>query len=151
MDGKRIRSALGVLLLLSWQSCPGASGGDLRDGTTKLVLHAAPQDVDEEPSDLYGMGEADRIRPRQALRRANRHLIAVEYLEALRRHATTAGQWPDVLDELKPVLPNDPVTQRPFDYRRLTKTQAILEGPMPEGGSAKDWIRYELNLRPKER
>jgi hypothetical protein len=115
-------------------------------------LLAIPQPfVDEEPSDLYGMAEADRIRPRQILRRANRHLIAVQYIEVLRGHVTTAGQWPETLDPLRSVLPNDPVTDKPFEYQRITKTQAILAGPMPEGGSAKDIIRYELNLQPKER
>ncbi len=116
------------------------------------ALRAVPQPfIDEEPSELYGMKEADRVRPRQVLRRANRHLIAMQYIEALRGYAGKAGQWPETLDEIKPALPSDPVTDKPFEYRRITKTQAILAGLMPEGGSAKDIIRYELNLQPKER
>jgi len=118
----------------------------------EAAIRAIPQPfVDEEPSELYGMAQADRIRPRQALRRANRHLIAVEYIEALRGYAGKSGRWPETLDALQPALPNDPVTDKPFEYRRVTQTQAILEGPMPEGGSAKDMIRYELNLQAKER
>ncbi|MEN6577427.1 MAG: hypothetical protein ABFD90_13875 [Phycisphaerales bacterium] len=118
----------------------------------ETAIRVIPQPfVDEEPSELYGMKEADRVRPRQVLRRANRHLIAMQYVEVLRGCATKAGQWPETLDEIKPALPNDPVTDKPFEYQRITKTQAILAGPMPEGGSAKDIIRYELNLQPKER
>ncbi|HNS19125.1 MAG TPA: hypothetical protein PKH24_01425 [Sedimentisphaerales bacterium] len=118
----------------------------------EAALRSLPQPfMDEEPSELYGMKEADRVRPRQVLRRANRHLIAMQYIEALRGYAGKAGQWPETLDEIKPALPNDPVTDKPFEYRRITKTQATLAGPMPEGGSAKDIMRHELNLQPKER
>lgn len=116
----------------------------------EAAIRAIPQPfVDEEPSELYGMKEADRVRPGQALRRANRHLIAVQYIETLRGSIVSTGRWPETLDALQPALPNDPVTDKPFEYRRVTQTQAILEGPMPEGGSAKDMIRYELNLQAK--
>ncbi len=107
--------------------------------------------MNEEHSDLYGTDEATRNRARLVLKRANRHVIALQYVETLRGYAATAGWWPEALSELKPTLPDDPVTGKPFDYRQLTKTRAILEGPVPEGGSAKDMIRYELNLQPKER
>jgi len=118
----------------------------------EAALRAIPQPfIYEEPSDLYGGDEASRKRVRLILRRANRHLIALQYIEALRGHATAAGMWPGSLSELKRACPDDPVTGRPFDYKRVTKMQAILEGPMPEGGSAKDVIRYELNFQPKER
>jgi hypothetical protein len=118
----------------------------------EAALGAMPQPfVDEEPSDLYGLDEDSRNRGRLVLRRANRHIVALQYVETLRRHAAATGQWPETLDPLRSVLPDDPVTKKPFEYRRLTKTQAVLTGAMPEGGSARDILRYELNLQQKER
>jgi hypothetical protein len=102
---------------------------------------------DEEHSELYGMDEPSRNRIRLLLRRANRHVVALQYIEALRLYPVAAGQWPETLAELGTNLPDDPVTGRPFSYTRLTETRATLEGPRPDGGHAdKDVIRYELNL-----
>jgi hypothetical protein len=112
----------------------------------ETALRTIPKPLlDEEHSDLYGLDEASRNRVRLILRRANRHVIALQYVETLRGYAV-AGRWPKALDELKVALPDDPITGKPFSYQRLTETRAILEGPLPEGGGVKDSVRYELNL-----
>jgi hypothetical protein len=80
------------------------------------------------------------------LGRANRTIIVLQYVGTLRSYARRTGRWPKTLDELKAGLPDDPVTGTPFTYRRPTETQAVLEGPVPEGGSAKDGIQYELSI-----
>jgi hypothetical protein len=112
------------------------------------AIRAIPKPMfDEKHSELYGMDEASRSKIQLLLRRANRHPIALQYIETLRRYATKAGKWPQTLDELKADLPNDPVTGKPFAYKRTLDNQVILEGPPAAGGDArKDAIRYELNL-----
>lgn len=102
---------------------------------------------DKDHSDVYGMDEAGRNRVQLLVTRANRQLIALQYVEALRQYATKTGQWPHGLTELKANLPNDPVSDRSFSYKRLSDTQAILEGSLPAGGDAiKDALRYELTM-----
>jgi len=114
----------------------------------EAAIRAVPKPMfDEKHSDLYGMDEAGRSKVQLLLRRSNRHVIALQYIETLRRYATKAGKWPQMLEELKADLPNDPVTGKPFAYKRPSDGQAILEGPPAAGGDAKkDAIRYELNL-----
>lgn len=102
--------------------------------------------VNEQHSELYGMDEAGRSRALQVLRRVNRHMIALRYIEALRRYGIEASAWPRSLDELKADLPDDPGAGKPFAYERLSETRAVLSGPLPKGGDAKDVVRYELNL-----
>jgi hypothetical protein len=101
---------------------------------------------DEQHSDLFGMDAAGRARVQLLLGRANRHVIALQYIETLRLYATKTGKWPQTLDEIKASLPNDPVAGKPFSYKRLSDTGAILEGPLPAGGDVKDTVQYELTV-----
>jgi hypothetical protein len=113
----------------------------------EAAIRAIPKPLfDENHSDLYGTDEESRNKVRLLVGRANRHLIALEYIETLRASVAKNGRWPETLDDLKVSLPEDPVAGKPFTYKRLSETQAILEGPLPEGGGPKDVIRYELNL-----
>jgi hypothetical protein len=114
----------------------------------EAALRAVPKPLfDEEHSELYGMDEAGRNRVRLILKRANRQVIALQYVEALRGYAAQAGRWPETLSDLQASLPDDPVAGKPFSYQRLSESQAVLEGPLPAGGdAAKDGVRYELNL-----
>ncbi len=114
----------------------------------EAALRAVPKPMfDEEHSELYGMDEASRDKVRLILRRANRHVVALQYLETLRSYVTKAGQWPETLSDLQVSLPDDPVAGKPFSYQRLSEGRAVLEGPLPAGGDAvKDGVRYELNL-----
>jgi len=111
------------------------------------AIRAIPKPLfDEKPSDLYGTDATSRGRAQLVLGRANRHVIALQYIETLRLYVTKAGKWPQTLDELKANLPNDPVAGKPFSYKRISDSQAILEGPMAKGGDAKDSVRYELTM-----
>jgi hypothetical protein len=113
----------------------------------EAALRVIPKPLfDENHSDLYGADQQSRDRAQLVIRRANRDLIALQYIETLRLGAAKTGQWPQTLDELKADLPNDPVTDKPFVYSRLSDTQATLEGPTPQGGGPKDVIRYELTF-----
>ena len=83
-------------------------------------MRAIPKPLfDENHSDLYGMDQAGRSRAQLLFMRANRHVIALQYIETLRLSATKAGKWPQTLDELKAGLPNDPVSGKPFSYKRV--------------------------------
>jgi hypothetical protein len=111
------------------------------------AIRAVPKPLfDEQHSDFYGVDAASRSRAQLVVSRANRQLIALQYVETLRSYVTRAGKWPQTLDELKADLPNDPVSGKPFSYKRVSDTQAILEGPLPEGGGARDALRYELTM-----
>lgn len=111
------------------------------------AIRAIPKPLfNEKHSDFYGVDEASRSRAQLVVSRANRHVIALQYIETLRLYATKAGKWPQTIDELKAGLPNDPAAGKPFSYKRVSDTQAILEGPMAKGGDAKDAVRYELTM-----
>lgn len=113
----------------------------------EAAIRAIPKPLfDENHSDLFGMDATSRARCQLLLGRANRHVIALQYVETIRSYATKAGKLPQTLGDLKASLPNDPVAGKPFSYKRLSDTQAVLEGPLPQGGDAKDAVRYELNL-----
>jgi len=113
----------------------------------EAALRAIPMPLfDETHSEIYGQHPESQAEIRLILRRANRYIIALQYLETLRSYATKTGRWPETLDELQAHLPADPVTDGPLTYRRATETQAILAGPVPEGGSDKDGIQYELSI-----
>ena len=56
------------------------------------------------------------------------------------------GRWPEKLDEIEKDLPNDPVTETPLGYRRLTENQAVIQATLPKGGGRRDVLHYELNI-----
>jgi len=115
--------------------------------SVEAALRAIPTPLfDERHSEIYGQAPKDQDQIRLLLGRANRHIIALQYVETLRSYATKTGRWPETLDDLKAGLSADPVTGKPFTYRRPTETQAVLEGFVPEGGNAKDGIQYELSI-----
>ncbi len=114
----------------------------------EAALAAIPRPLfDENHSELYGMDQDSRSKAQLLFMRANRYVIALQYIEALRLSATKAGKWPQTLDEFRATLPNDPVSGKPFSYKRISDTQAMLEGPLPKGGDLKkDTVRYELTM-----
>jgi hypothetical protein len=113
----------------------------------EAAIRAIPKPLfDEQHSELYGMDAAGRSRAQLLFGRANRHVIALQYVETLRIYATKAGKLPQTLEELKVPLPNDPVAGKPFSYKRISDKQAMIEGPLPKGGDAKDVVQYELTL-----
>jgi hypothetical protein len=86
-------------------------------------------------------------RIRLLMNRLDRHVAALQCIEALRLYAAGHnGKFPSALAEIAKVpVPGDPVTQKPFVYTR-TGSKAILEAPAPEGATDKEAMRYELKL-----
>ncbi len=82
------------------------------------------------------------------MNRLDRHVAALQCIEALRLYAgANQGEFPDALADITQApVANDPITRKPFAYSR-TGSQAVLKGPAPEGGDAKDAIDYVLNLK----
>ena len=82
------------------------------------------------------------------MNRLDRHVAALQCVEALRLHAAAhEGKFPKELSKITEVLvPSDPVMQKPFVYR-CTGSGAVLEAPAPKGATERDAIRYELSLK----
>ncbi|UCG55771.1 MAG: hypothetical protein JSU70_12970 [Phycisphaerales bacterium] len=85
---------------------------------------------------------------RLLMNRLDRHLAALQCVEAIRLYADRhGGKLPDGLSSITElVAPNDPVAGRPFDFR-LAGTKGILEAAAPEGGSERDALRYEMVMK----
>jgi hypothetical protein len=77
-----------------------------------------------------------------------RKLAAVRVVEALRLHtAANKGELPDRLDQVTLVpVPNDPMSGRPFQYRRNGQT-ATLISLVPGEKSESSGVRYRVTLR----
>jgi hypothetical protein len=81
------------------------------------------------------------------MNRLDRHVAALQCIEAMRLYAAKNGEFPNNLSNITDVaIPDDPVIKKPFTYRR-TGSKAILEAPAPEGTTAKYAMRYELKLK----
>jgi hypothetical protein len=79
--------------------------------------------------------------------RLERKLAALRVIEALRLHAAAHdGQLPDKLSDVTVVpVPNDPGTDRPFNYRRDGDT-AVLTSRIPDETVA-NGLRYRITVR----
>jgi len=88
----------------------------------------------------------DRVR--LIMNRLDRHIAALQCIEALRLYAgSEQGKFPDTLADITQVsVPDDPVTKIPFAYSR-TGSEAVLKGPAPEGAHAKEAIDYKLKFK----
>ena len=82
------------------------------------------------------------------MNRLDRHVAALQCVEAIRLYAAAHnGKLPDELSSITEVsVPDGPVTKEPFLYSRID-SKAALEALIPEGGTAKDAMRYELTLK----
>jgi tetratricopeptide (TPR) repeat protein len=82
------------------------------------------------------------------MKKLDRQAAALQCIEALRLYAGTHnGELPEKLSEITEAqAPDDPIIGKPFGYSRMG-ANAVLEAPSPEGGNAKDAMRYELKLR----
>jgi tetratricopeptide (TPR) repeat protein len=94
--------------------------------------------------------ESPEIREKMHLlmNRLDRHIATLQCIEALRLHAGAhGGKFPKELSDVTDIsIPADPVTQKPFIYRRIS-SQAVLEAPDSKGADVKEAMRYELNLK----
>jgi len=89
-----------------------------------------------------------RTRVRQMMNRLDRHVGALQCVEAIRLYpAAHDGKFPNELSDItEVVLPHDPFTQSLFIYHR-TGSRAVLEAPVSKEATARDAIRYELILK----
>jgi hypothetical protein len=86
-----------------------------------------------------------------ATTRLDRRIAALRCIEALRLHAAAhEGKLPASLDDVTLVpIPRDPVTGKPFEYRR-TKAGATLHAPPPPGEIPAPWnvpLTYEIKMK----
>jgi hypothetical protein len=84
--------------------------------------------------------------------RTMRHVNLLRTVEALRMYAAERGRWPEKLDDIKAVpVPNDPYTEKPFEYS-LKDGVAILHTTTDGLGSstASGPQRFELTLKKSE-
>jgi hypothetical protein len=88
----------------------------------------------------------DRVR--LTSKRLSNNLNALQCVEAIRDYAATHdGRPPGALSDISDVeVPNDLMSDKAFQYRR-TADGAELQSAVPEGGSPRDAIRYEVVLR----
>lgn len=91
----------------------------------------------------------------EASYRVERKIAGLRCLEALRLYAAEHdGELPERLADIKAVpVPSDPLTGRPFEYRREAAGRALLIAPAPSGmseevayGRHPAW-KYEITLR----
>jgi len=89
-----------------------------------------------------------RERPLLLMNRLDRHVAALQCIEALRLYAAVRkGKFPTALTEITNIpIPDDPVNKKPFVYSS-TGYKAVLEAPAPKGATAKDAMRYQLTLK----
>ena len=85
------------------------------------------------------------------MNRLDRHLAALQCVEALRLYAADEGRLPEELGQITEVsVPDDPVMQKPFSYRR-NGSDAVFEAPAPGQVTERDAkryaMRYELSLK----
>ncbi len=108
--------------------------GDL---TTNLIRTILP---------AYGQGLAPSYH-------LDRKIQGLRVVEALRMYAAKHGRWPNKLEDIKAVpVPNDPLTQAPFQYEVEGKT-ATIGAPVPpidvelnKASRGRPW-QYQLVLR----
>jgi hypothetical protein len=106
--------------------------------------------------DASGLALAQNLLPASfkvvlAEARVERRLAALRVVEALRLYAANHdGELPAALADIKEVpVPDDPVTGRPFDYKR-EGARATLSAPAPAGDPPNpgNTLTYEITLTP---
>jgi hypothetical protein len=87
------------------------------------------------------------LKVRIAQYRLERKLAMLRTVEALRMHAASTGQLPDKLADVKIVpIPDDPGTDKPFEYTR-DGNNATLASRIPGESLAVTGLRYQITLR----
>jgi hypothetical protein len=108
-------------------------------------LREAPHTEAHEVSRTL-ISDLNRVMSRQTA--LERSLAALRVIEALRMHAAVHdGNLPDELDDVTEVpIPNDPGTDRPFEYRRDGET-ATLVSLVPGDPVHNNGLRYRVTIR----
>jgi hypothetical protein len=114
-------------------------------------LHALPRPLIDLTEQVEFVENSLRDRVHLLMNRLDRHVAAVQCIEALRHYsAIHNGKLPISLAEITEVtIPNDPVTQKPFIYRR-SGSEAILKGPAPKGSDNDEALDCRLILKEIE-
>lgn len=73
-----------------------------------------------------------------SIQRLRQSIAGAIVLEALRDHAAAHGQWPDSLAELRLYVADDPISGKPFEYRR-DGDKFILLGAQDRPNSGFEW------------
>jgi hypothetical protein len=115
-------------------------------------LYQALQDLPHPFIDLSSSLEIEQPdnvqRIHQIINRMERHIAALQCIEALRLYAGSHDRkFPDKLSDVTDMkVPDDPVTKKPFSYNR-TGSEAVLEVEATEGSEGRDAIRYEIKFK----
>jgi len=111
------------------------------------ALHSLPKPLVDLTEKIVLESPDIRRKVRLQMDRLDRHVAALQCIEAMRLYAAKNGEFPDDLSNITDVaIPDDPAIEKPFMYHR-TGSKAILEAPAPEGATAKDAMRYKLKLK----
>jgi hypothetical protein len=115
--------------------------------TAHKRLRDAPISEGHVPARLILPG-LDRVLARQA--RSERTVAALRIIEALRMYAAAHdGKLPEKLDDVTEApIPNDPGTDRPFEYSREGDT-ATLVSQVPGDSQPNNGLRYRVTIRKK--
>jgi len=110
-------------------------------------------DLKKQSDPLLRRQQEEQLKPshdrvRVIGKRLDRDVAALQCLEAMRLYAGKHnGKFPDDLSQITDLrIPDNPIDQKPFAYRK-TGSKAVLEAPAPEGGTDREALRYELNLK----
>jgi len=83
---------------------------------------------------------------RRAQARLDQRIALLRHVEALRLHAAEhQGNLPDQLSEITVPLPNDPMSGKPFIYKRNEKS-ALLHGSAPRGEEANPHFNIQVEI-----
>jgi len=95
---------------------------------------------------MYTMPAIERVCMLRA--RAERDIAMLRCVEAIRIHAAQdEGKLPRSLGDISAVpVPLDPLYGRAFHYE-VDGQSCVLESPVPEGGSPRDGLRYEITMK----
>jgi hypothetical protein len=112
----------------------------------KVDLDLPPNDIRHDQTAEQREATFDRVR--LISKRLDNNLNGLQCVEALRHYAAThAGQLPQALDDIKDLeIPKDLMSSKAFEYHR-TATGATLRSAIPEGGTERDTVHYEIVLK----
>jgi hypothetical protein len=120
---------------------------NLKNHLEKELANLKNHDVSVRKEAEKQMKEAlDKMRMME--KKGDTRLNALQCLEAIRDYAATHdGQLPEQLSDISDVdVPQDVLADKAFEYRR-TAEGAVLQSAVPEGGEARDALRYEIVLK----
>lgn len=88
------------------------------------------------------------VKVHQANVRLERQLVALRHIEAIRLYVARIGKLPEKLEDITEVtLPNDPLFEKPIEYRlEAGKGILLLPNRPEETATPNNNFRYEISL-----